>query len=421
MHHGHGNGSGSAASVSGHIKHCARGQSSARGRGGAPTGDALPGSVQTLGPRKRTARMYDSLRLDHHLVKKRVRVWWAGDAKWYHGIVHEFDQVDDSHIVRYDDGDVQRHLLNSPAEMWEFEPHVEVEPVGNLEESKQIARGMELLLLAANATGLPLSLLQGWSCSKLKEKNNWEFVGPDGSSRFNSVRLAVCHLVAECEMMEGAMDAPGTPLVQEEDLYEEVIEPEPTERGGAAVAGKMAQAGGGGVAEASVSVSLSLNTRSADGRLVAVQLEVRRQPGSRRASEREPRRLRLNEPPPKRGRHAQGGGGAPSDEQLSEPLMGCGMQPLSAPTCQGPVPGRSSRRKKDASQHRCYACAGCLAFSRGKSAGCGECPSCLKPYSRRLCKMRCCQHPKFIVADEEKDDGDGTTWVACDRCLKWRR
>ena len=54
------------------------------------------------------ATSYRSLRHDAKLVNRRVSVYWDGDDMWYSGTVREFDVVDDSHVVQYDDGDVQR-------------------------------------------------------------------------------------------------------------------------------------------------------------------------------------------------------------------------------------------------------------------------------------------------------------------------
>ena len=76
---------------------------------------ALPSDVDGGDEHRRThvargaaATSYRSLRHDAKLVNRRVSVYWDGEDMWYSGTVREFDVVDDSHVVQYDDGDVQR-------------------------------------------------------------------------------------------------------------------------------------------------------------------------------------------------------------------------------------------------------------------------------------------------------------------------
>ena len=40
--------------------------------------------------------------------QRRVRVFWKQYSTWYIGTVREFDPVDDTHRVFYDDGDIIR-------------------------------------------------------------------------------------------------------------------------------------------------------------------------------------------------------------------------------------------------------------------------------------------------------------------------
>ena len=64
---------------------------------------------------------YDSLRYDGSIVRRRVQVWWKQYRAWFGGTVREFDHLDDTHCVLYDDGDVVRHHLNDPRVEWKFE------------------------------------------------------------------------------------------------------------------------------------------------------------------------------------------------------------------------------------------------------------------------------------------------------------
>jgi hypothetical protein len=58
------------------------------------------------------AGYYDSLQYDAKILRQRVRVFWKHDRAWFVGVVREFDPVDDTHTVAYDDGDVVKHHLN---------------------------------------------------------------------------------------------------------------------------------------------------------------------------------------------------------------------------------------------------------------------------------------------------------------------
>jgi hypothetical protein len=60
------------------------------------------------------AGYYDSLQYDAKILRQRVRVFWKHDRAWFVGVVREFDPVDDTHTVAYDDGDVVKHHLNDP-------------------------------------------------------------------------------------------------------------------------------------------------------------------------------------------------------------------------------------------------------------------------------------------------------------------
>ena len=67
------------------------------------------------------AGYYDSLQYDAKLLRQRVRVFWKHDRTWFVGVVREFDPVDDTHTVAYDDGDVVKHHLNDPSVQWRYE------------------------------------------------------------------------------------------------------------------------------------------------------------------------------------------------------------------------------------------------------------------------------------------------------------
>lgn len=46
------------------------------------------------------------------VLKRRVKVWWAGDKKWFSGIVKQFS-AEGKHLVAYDDGDIKWHNLGN--------------------------------------------------------------------------------------------------------------------------------------------------------------------------------------------------------------------------------------------------------------------------------------------------------------------
>ena len=54
------------------------------------------------------------------LVKKRISVYWDGDEVWYPGKISEYNQIERTHIVSYDDGDVREESLNDPKVMWKL-------------------------------------------------------------------------------------------------------------------------------------------------------------------------------------------------------------------------------------------------------------------------------------------------------------
>ena len=53
------------------------------------------------------------------LVRRRVRVWWAGDGAWFTGIVRTFSSRR-GHCIEYDDGEVKYHALDDGDESWEL-------------------------------------------------------------------------------------------------------------------------------------------------------------------------------------------------------------------------------------------------------------------------------------------------------------
>ena len=49
----------------------------------------------------------------------RIRVWWKGDRRWFCGTLDEYDESEDTWLVKYDDGEVQQEPLNDPDLKWE--------------------------------------------------------------------------------------------------------------------------------------------------------------------------------------------------------------------------------------------------------------------------------------------------------------
>ena len=55
------------------------------------------------------------------LVSKRVSLYWtAPHDEWYSGIVHSYNPHNDTHFVRYDDGDDVYECLNDPTQNWKI-------------------------------------------------------------------------------------------------------------------------------------------------------------------------------------------------------------------------------------------------------------------------------------------------------------
>tara|TARA_B110001452_G_scaffold261587_1_gene260549 strand:- start:338 stop:568 length:231 start_codon:yes stop_codon:yes gene_type:complete len=51
------------------------------------------------------------------LIGARVKVYWAGDKKWYQGEVDQYDAASNRHHVGYDDGDEKWHCLAHEGEV----------------------------------------------------------------------------------------------------------------------------------------------------------------------------------------------------------------------------------------------------------------------------------------------------------------
>jgi hypothetical protein len=56
------------------------------------------------------------------VVGKRVRVYWSGDKRWYHGKVQEFDEQFQDMTIVYDDGDIGSVGIDGRDQPWEYEP-----------------------------------------------------------------------------------------------------------------------------------------------------------------------------------------------------------------------------------------------------------------------------------------------------------
>ena len=68
------------------------------------------------------ARNTKSRRLDHSIKGKRVRVFWEEDKVWYSGLVKDYNEVTEMHLIIFDDGEQKEEPLNFPgAVMWELE------------------------------------------------------------------------------------------------------------------------------------------------------------------------------------------------------------------------------------------------------------------------------------------------------------
>ena len=67
-----------------------------------------PEAKPAAGPRPKPDATHERFGHGLQLINRRVRVYWEDDGKWYSGKVREFDVVDGSHLVLYDDGDLER-------------------------------------------------------------------------------------------------------------------------------------------------------------------------------------------------------------------------------------------------------------------------------------------------------------------------
>ena len=92
-------------------------------QGAVSTSGAASGAASASGGSTRppAANVGKFLRFARELMRRRVRVWWEEEGKWYAGVVREFDRVMERHAVLYDDGDVRRYDFTDPALVWEFE------------------------------------------------------------------------------------------------------------------------------------------------------------------------------------------------------------------------------------------------------------------------------------------------------------
>jgi len=57
-------------------------------------------------------------RSGRHLIGQRIRVYWEGEQKWFSGTIAEYSEVEETHLVVYDDGDQRSEPLGDPALSW---------------------------------------------------------------------------------------------------------------------------------------------------------------------------------------------------------------------------------------------------------------------------------------------------------------
>ena len=113
---------GSAASASAQ-RECSSSRGSATAESAAPRGlggvsygktvaEVFTDQASVSRPRRAAGiRRYESLRYDNDILKRRVRVFWETERKWFSGVIKIFDPIEDTHTVMYDDGDVERCQL----------------------------------------------------------------------------------------------------------------------------------------------------------------------------------------------------------------------------------------------------------------------------------------------------------------------
>ena len=89
-----------------------------------PGGAADPSPAPTPSPQPRppppTSHLPTPPQLadGHQLVGRRVAVWWAGDSRFYKGVVDEFNATNGTHHVRYDDNDDDWYMLSKEQVQW---------------------------------------------------------------------------------------------------------------------------------------------------------------------------------------------------------------------------------------------------------------------------------------------------------------
>ena len=49
------------------------------------------------------------------LVGERISVFWAAEATWYSGVIRDYAETTEAHLVVYDDGDQRHEELSDPA------------------------------------------------------------------------------------------------------------------------------------------------------------------------------------------------------------------------------------------------------------------------------------------------------------------
>ena len=81
-------------------------------------------------PHQKEEQSYESMQYDTSILNRRVRVFWQQEGTWFVGAVAEFNPVDDTHCIHYEDGDIVRHYLNDPRTRWEFEDKPSKPPLG---------------------------------------------------------------------------------------------------------------------------------------------------------------------------------------------------------------------------------------------------------------------------------------------------
>ena len=95
----------------------AQGPQTARGQAASPADElvVVDGARSASDPIDDTRQAAACTKSGKGLVGERISVFWAAEATWYSGVIRDYAETTEAHLVVYDDGDQRHEELSDPA------------------------------------------------------------------------------------------------------------------------------------------------------------------------------------------------------------------------------------------------------------------------------------------------------------------